>query len=56
MKLQVNVNDDLVKEIDKYAKAIGMTRSALCAYFIGQGIFGVKQGIKLGEDFIKDTK
>lgn len=49
MRLQVNVNDDVVKEIDKYANAFGMTRSSLCSYFIGQGIFGIKEGIKLGE-------
>lgn len=50
MRLQVNVNDDVVKEIDKYANAFGMTRSSLCSYFIGQGIFGIKKGIELGEE------
>lgn len=55
MKLQVNVNDDLVKEIDDYAKAIGMSRSSLCAYFIGQGMFGIKEGVRLSEKHIKEV-
>lgn len=52
MKLQVNVNDELVKEIDEYAKAFGMSRSALCCYFIGQGIFGIKEGVKLSDKYL----
>lgn len=38
MRLQINVSDDLVPKIDEYAKQIGVSRSALCAMFIGQGI------------------
>ena len=52
MKLQVNVSDELVKEIDNYAKAIGMSRSGLCAYFIGQGMFGIKKGIEISQNQI----
>lgn len=56
MRVQVNVNDDLVKEIDEYAKAFGMTRSSLCAYFIGQGIFGIKEGVKIGRSVCSANK
>lgn len=34
MKLQVMVNDDLVKRIDRLADYIGTSRSALCASII----------------------
>lgn len=40
MKLQVNVSDELVGRIDKYAQMMGVSRSALCAMFIGQGVMG----------------
>ena len=40
MRLQITVNDDLVKKIDKYAKMIGISRSAMCALWIGQGVVG----------------
>ena len=52
IRIQVNISDKLVSEIDEYAKAVGMTRSSLCAYFIGQGIFGIKEGVKLGEKIL----
>jgi len=38
MKVQVNVNDDLVKRIDYYAKKMGVSRSSLCGMFIGQAV------------------
>ena len=50
MKLQVNVNDDLVKQIDEYAALMGVSRSALCAMFIGQGILTYNKSFKLIDD------
>lgn len=50
MKLQVNVNDDLVKQIDEYAALMGVSRSALCAMFIGQGILSYNKSFKLIND------
>lgn len=47
MRLQVNVSDSLAKQIDEYAEAIGMSRSSLCAYFIGQGMFNINKGLEL---------
>ena len=38
MKLQININDDIVERIDEQAHALGVTRSALCAMWIGQGL------------------
>lgn len=40
MKVQVNVSEELVEQIDKYAVMMGISRSALCAMFIGQSILG----------------
>lgn len=53
MRVQVNLNDKLVEELDIYAKSVGMSRSGLCAYFIGQGMYGVKKGIEIGAEVIK---
>lgn len=34
MKVQVNLNDEFVTDLDKYASEIGISRSALCAMLI----------------------
>ena len=47
MRLQVNVSDELVKQIDKYADMMGISRSALCATFIGQGVLGYNKSFQL---------
>lgn len=43
MKVQVTVSDEMVNKIDKYANLMGVSRSALCAMFIGQGIMGYEK-------------
>ena len=50
MRIQVNVNDDLVKQIDEYAEMMGISRSALCATFIGQGVLGYNKSFKIIDD------
>lgn len=47
MKVQVKVNDELVERIDYYAKKMGMTRSSLCAYFIGVGMMSLEKSNSL---------
>lgn len=42
-KLQVNVSDELVEKIDIIAKALGVSRSSLCAIWIGQGALGYEK-------------
>lgn len=65
IKVQVSLNPDLIAQIDEYAKAIGMSRSALCGFFIGQGIFSMNKGIEMAygalqgfslEDLMKSCK
>lgn len=38
IKVQVTLSEDMVQRVDDYAKSMGISRSALCATFIGQGI------------------
>jgi predicted transcriptional regulator len=47
MKLQISVNDEMVHKIDTLAKALGVSRSALCAIWIGQGLMGFNQAQEL---------
>lgn len=41
MKLQVNANDQMVEKLDFYAGLMSVSRSALCAMLIGQGLMGL---------------
>lgn len=36
MKVQVTLNDELVKKIDEFAEYVGTNRSSVCALAIGQ--------------------
>lgn len=53
MKVQVNVSDELVKQLDEYAKAVGLSRSALCGYFIGRGMFSLQKGLEMASSAIQ---
>lgn len=50
MKVQVNLSDEMVSRVDVVAKNIGMSRSAICAYFIGQGISQIENSYKIVEN------
>lgn len=62
MRLQVAVSDEMCERIDSYAKMMGISRSALCSMFIGQGIMAFDKaqtimsdvGINLSEQLKKD--
>lgn len=56
MKVQVNVSDEMVKLIDEYAEMMGVTRSSLCAIFIGQGVMEYNMNYKKDELQIKEIK
>lgn len=53
MRIQVNVSDELVAQLDEYAKAVGMSRSGLCTFFIGQGMFSLQKGLEMASDAIQ---
>ena len=50
MRLQVTANDEMVKKIDKYADMMSVSRSALCAILIGQGLAGFDKVFGLVDD------
>ena len=58
MRIQVNVNDEMVKKLDAYAEKMGVSRSALCSVFIGQAVMGYEKSFevldKYGEKLIGD--
>ena len=47
MKVQVTMNDNIVKRIDEYANMLGISRSSLCAVWIGQGLMSYDKSFKL---------
>ena len=47
MKVQVNISNELVRQIDKYAEMMGISRSSLCATFIGQGIMTYNKSFEI---------
>lgn len=57
MKVQVNLNEDIVKKIDDYAKLIGVSRSAVCAMWIGNAVVGVDKATetlqRMSDDMVK---
>lgn len=50
MRIQVNVSDELVEQIDNYAKMMGVSRSALCSIWIGQGVMGYNKSFQIFSD------
>lgn len=43
-RVQVSLSDEMVDKVDSYARKMGVTRSALCALLIGQGIMSYDKG------------
>lgn len=50
MRVQVNLSDEMVTRVDKYADMMGVSRSALCSMFIGQGIMAYDKSISMLEN------
>lgn len=56
MKVQVIMSEEMVKRVDEYANAMGVSRSALCAIFIGQGVMGFDRGVNMVENALNSGK
>lgn len=56
MKVQVFVSDEFVARIDKFAKAIGVSRSALCAVWIGQSLMEMEKTLEVNQKLIQKDK
>lgn len=62
MRVQVNLSDEMCSNVDKYAKSMGVSRSALCSMLIGQGIMSYDKsmdiltllGDKLGDSLLSE--
>lgn len=52
-KLQININDDIVARIDRQAKLLGVTRSALCALWLGQSLRTAEAQESMTDEFSK---
>lgn len=61
MRIQVNLSDEMVAEVDKLAKRYGVTRSGLCSTLIGQGVvshteaYGILKNKELLVELLKAT-
>lgn len=56
MKIQVFISDEMVKRVDEYANSIGVSRSALCAMLIGQGVMGLDRGVDMVENALNSGR
>lgn len=54
MRIQVSLSDDFVKRLDQSSKSIGMSRSAFCAFLIGQGLSSYEQAQKVTRSMADD--
>ena len=54
MKVQINLSDDLVARIDKFAKAMGVSRSALCGVWSGQTVMSMEKTLETGQKVIEE--
>lgn len=50
MRVQVNLSDEIVEKLDYYSTLIGISRSALMAVFIGQGLMGYEKSFSVLEN------
>ena len=54
MRLQVQINDNVIQRIDAVANRYGMTRSALVQYMIGAQLDSLELSNELIRDMMKD--
>lgn len=47
MRLNINVSDELLVRIDRYADSLGVSRSALCTMLIGQGVMTYEKSMQV---------
>ena len=56
MRIQVNLSDSMVKKLDAMSEDYGVTRSALCAMLIGQGVDGINQARQIVSEISDSMK
>lgn len=55
MRIQVNLSDEIVSQIDAYAKSIGVPRSSLLSVWIGQIVQGTNMVMQASEERMKEV-
>lgn len=55
MRVQVNLEDGMVKRVDTIAKEYGVSRSALCSVFIGQMVNNTEKGFDMAKSILDNT-
>ena len=46
MRIQVNLEESMIDKVDAYAKALGVSRSAFCAFVVGQYVWSLEKGME----------
>lgn len=56
-RILVTLSKEMVQRIDFYRTKIGLTRSAYCAYLIGQGVLSTEKAMgRLDDEHIPPAK
>ena len=50
-RITITVSDESVEKLSYYGEKMGMNRSALCAYFVGQGLLGMDKAYSVIDSF-----
>ena len=55
-RIMVTVSEDMRKRLDKYAEMLGINRSALCAFLLGQGVLSMDKAYGLIDQTVKQWR
>lgn len=47
MRIQINLSEEMIREVDAYAKKMGVSRSAFCSMMVGQGVMNLNTAYKV---------
>lgn len=53
MRIQVNLSDEMVQKADYYSKRMGLTRSGMLAYMIGQSLMTMDKSFEVVDNMGK---
>lgn len=52
-RIMVTVSEDMRKRLDNYAEMLGINRSALCAFLLGQSVLSMDKAYGLIDQSVK---
>ena len=55
-RIYVTVSDDMASRIDFYRKKMGLSRSAFCAYMVGQGVMSFDKAMGIVDEMGAELK